>query len=177
MKLLNIIEIPFEKVLETYRIENGQKNDSWEITNLTRANKKFGSWINCEIPITEIGKIVIPHYKYGGAIIIPKEGMILSDAYDNFYKNKERFERENPQFCERIEKQKEIIFKSKKVKVIYLSQEPLFIGDSYKNLTKFKGTITKLDGTHRLIALIDLKEKPKSIDAFIAVYNNFLTIF
>ncbi len=173
MKLLNIIEIPFEKVLETYEKENGKKNDQWEINNLEKANKKFGSWINCKIPILEIREVVMPHYKYGGSAVIPAEGALLSEAYEFFNNNRKRFEIENSQFCKRVEIQKNIISKSKRVKTLYLSQEPLFIGLSYSGLTKFKGKITHLDGFHRLIALMDIEKKPESVESFIAVYNNF----
>ena len=71
MKLRDIKKTDFESVLERYLKENWEGNNHWEIQNLKRANEKFGSWIEAKIPREEVGKIVVPYYKYGGAAITP----------------------------------------------------------------------------------------------------------
>ncbi|MCH7850671.1 MAG: hypothetical protein IH845_03450 [Nanoarchaeota archaeon] len=174
MKLENIIPCQFETVLDSYVSENGSKDDPWEIRNLKRAQTKFGSWISTRIPINEIGKIVMPHYKFGGTQIVPYEGRLLIEAYENFKEEEEFFQENNPQFCKRIDFHKQTI-KEKSRKKIYLSQEPLFIGESYCGLTSFKGKITHLDGFHRLFAAMDLEEecRPPYLESFIAVFNDF----
>ena len=177
MILKNIEEVTFEFVLERYFKENGIKNDMWELRNLERADAKFGSWASAKIPISEIENIVMPYHKYGGAEITPKEGALLSDAYENFTRNRKKLERTNSQFCRRIETQKRLISETGRGKIIYLSQEPLFFGLSYSGLTNFRGKITHLDGFHRLMALMDIKQRPDSIESFIAVYNSFFNNF
>jgi len=173
MKLQDIKKTNFESVLEIYLKENSGKNDNWEIQNLKRADEKFENWIEAKIPLEEVGKIVMPHYKYGGVAIIPEEGALLADAYKNFKANRAYYERENQQFCHRIKNQKKIISKTNHVKALYLSQEPLFIGLSYAGLKKFKDQITHLDGFHRLMAFMELENKPELIKSYIAVYNEF----
>ncbi len=173
MNLIDIIETSFENVMQQYIEDNGSKNDCWEVRNLERANDKFGKWIMAKIKSSEIGEIVLPYYSYGGIPITPKEGAFLSDAYDNFKKNKERFRLGNKQFCDRIDAQKRLISLSG-IRSIFLSQEPLFIGDSYSGLEKYKNKITHLDGFHRLMALMDMEQKPEFIQSYIAVYSTFL---
>lgn len=173
MKLRDIKKTDFESVLERYLKENWEGNNHWEIQNLKRANEKFGSWIEAKIAREEVGKIVVPYYKYGGAAITPEGGALLMDSYKNFNANREYYERENQQFCQRIENQKKIISKTNHVKTLYLSQEPLFTGLSYAGLKKFKGQITHLDGFHRLMAFMELENKPEFIESYIAVYCSF----
>ena len=171
MEFMDIRPATFEEVLQIYLTENSQKQDEWEYRNLERANEKFDSWIIGNISRKDIGEIVLPHYRVGGVHIIPETGAFLKDAYANFNLKREYFEKSNPQFCERIEIQKKLIKKSKKVKTIYLSEEPLFLGTSYSGLHNFKGKITHLDGLHRLFALMELKEKaPKEIQITLAKY-------
>ena len=171
MEFINIRPATFEEILQIYFIENNQKQDGWECRNLKRANEKFDSWIMGNIPREDIGEIVLPHYRVGGAHIIPETGAFLIDAYTNFNLKRKYFEKNNSQFCERIETQKKLIQKSGKVKTIYLSEEPLFLGTSYSGLSNFRGKITHLDGLHRLFALMELKEKgPKEIPITLAKY-------
>lgn len=169
MKLVNIIPISFDEVLNIYLEQNGSKKDSWEIENLERADRKFGRWIFAEIPSTEIGKIVMPHYAFGGAHVVPETGAFLNDAYRNFSAERDYFSRNNPQFCERVETQKRIIADSGEVKRIYLSEEPLFTGNSYSGLQRFSGRITHLDGFHRLFALMDSKVRPDFVPSCLAL--------
>jgi hypothetical protein len=171
MEFKDIRPATFEEILQIYFTENGQKQDEWEYRNLERANEKFDSWIIGNISRKDIGEIVMPHYRVGGAHIIPETGAFLIDAYTNFNLKKKYFEKNNTQFCERIEIQKKFIQESGKVKTIYLSQEPLFLGTSYSGLNNFKDKITHLDGLHRLFALMELKEKaPKEIPITLAKY-------
>ncbi len=173
MELFDAQQVDFERVKEQYLADHGgTEKNKWEIRNLERANTKFRNWIYAHIPYSEIGKIVMPHYRYGGATVIPKEGMILSDAYRTFKENENRLEIENSQFCERVRHQKKRI-PEEGVKSIFLSQEPLLIGDSYSGLVKFKKKITHLDGVHRLMALMDIGKKPEFIQSYIAIYSNF----
>jgi hypothetical protein len=172
MEFTNIKPATFEEVLNIYFMENGQKQDEWECRNLERANEKFDFWVIGNILRTDIGEIVLPHYHVGGAQIISETGAFLEDAYFNFNLKREYFEENNTQFCDRIKIQKEFIQESGKVKTIYLSEEPLFLGTSYSGLKDFKGKITHLDGLHRLFALMELKEKgPKEIPITLAKYS------
>jgi len=178
MHLLNINELSFDEVLEEYSVFHGSKKDWWEVRNLKRANEKFGSWISCEIPSSEIGKIVLGQYKHEGCNITPEEGSYLIDAHKNFVKNKEYFLTENNQFCNRFEIQKILILKEG-MRTIFLSERPLFVGTTYSGLSKFKDDITHLDGFHRLMAFQDLyvdkKTSIESIKCFIAVSKDFIS--
>ena len=172
MEFINIKPATFEEILHIYLTENSQKQDEWEYRNLKRANEKFDSWVMGNISRVDIGEIVMPHYGVGGAHIIPETGAFLKDAYTNFNLKREYFKKNNAQFCNRIEIQKKIIQKFGRVKTIYLSEEPLFLGTSYSGLNNFKGKITHLDGLHKLFALMELKEKePKEIPIALAKYS------
>ena len=177
MKLLNANEIQFDKVLEEYNNFHGSKNDWWELRNLKRANEKFGHWILCEIPSSEIKNVVLGQYQHEGCNVTPKEGSFLFDAHKNFIQNKEYFLKENNQFCKRFEIQKKLISKEG-MRTIFLSEKPLFVGTTYSHLHKFKNNITHLDGFHRLMAFQDLyinkETKIKSIKCYIAVSKDFL---
>ncbi len=172
MRVFDIQEVGFESVMRQYRKDNGAKNDWWEERNLKRANEKFGKWIKAKIPVQYIGELIMPHYDHGGAPITPEEGAPLSVAYGIFEDNRNKFEKENPQFCERFESQKDVILKQG-VKPVYLSQEPLLVGTSYSKLVQYKNHLTHLDGFHRLMALMGLNQKPQYIECFIAVYPAF----
>ena len=178
MILKDVSEVDFESVKRIY-VEDNAKEDVWELKQLQKAQDKFGRWIHANIPISEIGQIVLPHYRYGGIPVNPLEGNILKDTYWNFKENYKIFEEGNSQFCERIRFQEKRILEEE-VKSIFLSEEPLFIGDSYSGLKKFKGMITHLDGFHRLVAIMSLIEKnrfsPKSIESYIAIYPDSLLI-
>ena len=171
MRLENVRQSTFEDAKQAYLTEHGPKRDGWELRNLKRANQKFGSWISANIPISEAGNIVMPHYDYGGTVVIPKQGLILSEAYKLITQERERIEQGNPQFYERIRSQKENIARTE-IGTVFLSEEPLFLGTTYGGLTQFKGKITHLDGLHRLIALMNLNVKPEFISSYIAVYPN-----
>lgn len=175
MELENIKRATFREILKIYTEENGEKQDDWEIRNLERANEKFGSWIVGNLNSKDVGEIVMPHYRFGGAEIVPEGGDFLHDAYQRFSSRREYFERENSQFCRRLETQKKIILDEEKVKRIYLSEEPLFTGASYSGLERFKGKTTHLDGLHRLFALMDIMDikngkRPLLIPAAMATY-------
>jgi hypothetical protein len=158
MEFVNVMPATFEEILGFYHSENGSKQDEWEVENLQRADEKFGSWVIGDIPSSDIGEIVMPHYRIGGAHIISESGAFLNDAHKSFSAKRNYFSRNNPQFCKRVKTQKRIIGNSGKVKRIYLSEEPLFLGASYSGLRSFRGKVTHLDGLHRLFALMDLKE-------------------
>lgn len=172
MRAFDIQEVSFETVMARYREDNGAKNDWWEERNLKRANDKFGKWIKARIPVECVGELIMPHYNHGGTSITPEEGAPLSEAYAVFKKNREKFEKQNFQFCKRFESQKKLILKNG-VKPVYLSQEPLLMGTSYSKLAQHKNRLTHLDGFHRLMALMGLNQKPEFIDCFIAVYPTF----
>ena len=42
-------ERAFEFVIQKYLEENGEKNDSWELNNLKKADEKFKNWIKCKV--------------------------------------------------------------------------------------------------------------------------------
>lgn len=175
MKIEKISEVDFEKVLNNYRKYHGSKNDSWEIRNLLRANKKFSGWIYAQIPTSDIGEIVMPHYKYQGMEIVPEQGAFLENSYEFFKNNEKTIKKENSQFYKRMKYQKQKVLENK-IGNFFLSQEPLFIGKSYSGLTKFKGKITHLDGFHRLMAIMDVRNNnlnlcPENIESYIAVYS------
>jgi len=172
MELLDKEIIPFTSVIEIYKRDHGQKNDSWELKNLERADKHFKFWMYANIPSSNIGEIVLPHYRHGGCFITPESGATVKEAYINFIKKRKHFETHNPQFCKRIESQVEYLSNQKEVKSLFLSEEPLMRGLSYGGLQKFKNRITHLDGFHRLVALMHIKEKPEFIGACIATYEN-----
>ncbi len=171
MKFINLKPVTFEEVINLYFKENGQKKDEWECRNLERANEKFDCWVLGHILKEDIREIVMPYYCVGGASIIPETGAFLEDAYTNFNSKRKYFKKNNAQFCDRIKIQKNLIQKLGKVKTIYLSEEPLFLGTSYSKLNNFKGKITHLDGLHRLFALMELKEDPKEIPIALAKYS------
>lgn len=178
MQLENIKKVGFELVKGVYLEEHGFR-DRWELRQLEKADRKFGRWIHATIPVSEIGQIVLPHYKHGGIPVNPLEGNVLEDTYSNFKKNIRMFKEGNPQFCERIKFQERKI-QEEGVKSIFLSEEPLFTGDSYSGLKRFKGMITHLDGFHRLMAMMFILDKnkypSKSIESYIAIYLNSLLI-
>lgn len=172
MKLLNIKPVSYKIVLEIYKKNHGIKNDWWEERNLQRANDIFKNWIYCQIPASEIGNVVLGQYQHKGCNVTPKEGALLKDAHENFIKNKDYFLKNNSQFCERFEKQKELISKEG-IRIIFLSEKPIFMGTTYSNLEKYKENITHLDGFHRLMAFQDLyinkKTNIEKIECYIAV--------
>ncbi|MBT4376087.1 hypothetical protein HOD29_01810 [archaeon] len=161
----------FREVKEKYLEENGFKKDSWELRNLHRANEKFGRWFLGNIPFEEIGNIALPHYKFG-AEVIPPQGAFLKDAYANFEKEKEFYKKFNRQFYDRIESQVKFLKESNSVKVFYLSEEPLFMGSSYKDMEPFKNKITHLDGLHRLFALKEIGSWEGPLQTFLAKSKN-----
>lgn len=171
MILENIKQVNFEIVKEIYLAKHGLKRDGWELRNLKRANQKFGSWISTDIPISEIGNIVMPHHNHGGITVIPKKGALLSEAYKLITQERKRIEQGNSQFYKRIKAQKKNILANGSG-TIFLSEEPLLIGTTYAGLTQFKGQITHLDGLHRLIALMDLDIKQEFVPSYIAIYPN-----
>ncbi len=172
MRLVNTIEVSFEEVMRRYMNDFGSKNNLWETENLQNANNKFGRWLHTQIPIEDIGEIIMPFHNRGGAAITPECGTTLEEAYRNFKANRQMFEVQNPTFCKNFEFHKSDIMKNG-MKPVYLSQEPLLTGPSYSKLTAYKGRITHLDGFHRLMALMDLPKKPKCVECYVAVYDSF----
>lgn len=172
MKLFDVSHLNFKEVINQYRKDHSEKEDTWEERNIKRANRKFRSWIKAKVPILEIKHIVMPHYNFEGENITPKEGILLKDAYEIYKSNKLHLEENKSLVFLRIKKQKTLI-KNNGVKSIFLSQEPLFIGLSYSGLIKYKNQITHLDGFHRLMALMDMEKKPDFIECYIAVYPDF----
>lgn len=174
MQLINIKKVTFEEVLNKYFEDHGLKKDLWEAQNLQRADTKFGHWIHTKIPIEDIGEIIMPHYKYKKITLIPSEGLTLFEVYTRFNQNNEIFKKEAMHVLKKIEFHLQNI-PLKGVKSIFLSQEPLFYGTSYLELTQYARKITHLDGFHRLMALMELETKPKFVNAYISIYPNFFS--
>ncbi|MEM4246977.1 MAG: DUF6309 family protein [Candidatus Woesearchaeota archaeon] len=173
MKPVVIEKKTFEQALNVYLAFHGTKNQ-WEIQNLKEANKKFSNWVLARIPIEDVGEIVMPYHHYNACaglndtdnyVIIPPEGLTLTDAYARFLKHKEEHKQKAPICYAKIMHHKN----TQETTPFFLSQEPLFTDAAYENLHKHKGKITHLDGLHRLIALMDSEQKPAYINAFIAL--------
>jgi hypothetical protein len=172
MRLFGGMDVGFDEVIQSYEKDFGP-NNNWEIENLKSADRKFGSWICGRIPSEDIGEIVLPFHNRGGMAITPETGTTLEDAFWNFKAKRPIFEIGNPRFCNNFEWHKADIIKNG-MKAVYLSQEPLFTGPSYEKLTAYKGKITHLDGLHRLMAFMDLPDKPESLLCYLAAYLSFV---
>jgi hypothetical protein len=176
VRLINAKKVSFETVLNRYYLDHALKDEAWEIYNLKRANKKFGSWVQAIIAVEDIGGIVLPYHvgacdQYSDLpqkiLLVPPSGLTLDRAYIRFKRIRRRYRRLAPVCYERIMRAKQLV--SQDPGLFFFSQEPILIGSTYQGLTRFRGQLTHLDGLHRLMALMEVDEKPGYISCYVAV--------
>lgn len=178
MEFIDVRPVTFLELTSTYLEDHGGTyRNEWELRNLGRANEQFGNWINAQISVSEIGEIIMPyhpHIRNGRTeIVVPQKGAPLSEVYNFLRDNEDEFKRENPHCYGRIIAQRDRLL-SEKAKSIFLSEEPLHLDEGcYSGLTGFRGKITHLDGFHRFMGLMHIKneEKPQFVDSYIAIYD------
>ena len=176
VRLISAQRVSFETVLDRYYLEHALKGKDWGIDNLKRANKKFGKWVQATIAIEDIDGIVLP-YHVGSCdqhsdlpqkiLLIPASGLTLDDAHARFERIRKRYRRLAPVCYERIMRAKQRV--KMDLGSFFFSQEPILIGSTYQGLTRFRGQMTHLDGLHRLMALMEVDERPCGISCYVAV--------
>ncbi len=174
--LINAKNMSFETVLDRYYLDHEIKDKAWEIQNLRRADKKFGKWVQAKIAIEDIGGIVMP-YHVGSCdqhsdlpqqiLLVPPSGLTLDYAHSRFKRIRRQYRRLAPVCYERIMRAKQRA--SMNLGSFFFSQEPILVGSTYQGLTGFRGQLTHLDGLHRLMALMEIDEKPAYISCYVAV--------
>jgi hypothetical protein len=176
IRLLDKKEVSFDEVLKKYHQDHGTKHDLWEVNNLKRAHKRFGKWVHAKIPVEDIGGIVLP-YHVGACdihsdlpqkiVLVPPTGLTLSDTHKRFKRIQDQFSKLAPACHEKIWQAKQL--EPDKLGSFFFSQEPLLIGSTYKGLTGFRGQVTHLDGLHRLMALLERKDRPNYLDCYVSL--------
>ncbi len=187
MKILNAQPVNFDEVMQRYQSDHGSKKDKWELRNLQRANNKFNYWMYCEIPCDDIGHIIMPHHRARGCeglniimrdfVVVPREGMSLAQTCERIREKQEEYKQKAPMCYRKIYALRRII-ENGKLGSIFLSEEPLSVGSSYRNITFENNNLYHLDGFHRLLALMLTTQRPDNIEAYVAVNSpNLPTTF
>jgi len=173
MKLNNPISVCFREVLENY-LRVHKNSDKYVLNLLEQANKSFKSWIKTQIPIGEIGKLIIPYHidRKSRFTVIQKQGERLNKAYKRLLVNRRKDYENNANICFKgVMHQKRLIIKGE-IKSFLFSQGPFVeFGRSYQDISSLGNDIVHLDGLHRLLAIMDLplKDRPLTIESYIAI--------
>lgn len=173
MRLNNPISINFREVLENYLRVHGD-SDKYVLNLLEQANKSFGSWIKTQIPLGEIGKLIVPYHidQKSRFIVIPKQGERLDRAHKRLLVDGREDYKNNARICfENVMRQKRLIIKGE-IKNFLFSQEPFVgFGRAYQDTSSSGNEIVHLDGLHRLLAIMDLplRDRPSTIESYIAI--------
>jgi len=175
VKLYDARDVSFDFILK--ECQKDHPNDEKLIRKINYVQCIFGKWISTKILTDDLGSIVLPYHslqsclqscsdKKPNIILIPKEGCTLSEAY----KQIEKFRLYAPECYDKILNQKKLILECG-LRSIFLTEEPLPLGPlrrSYSGLKKWSRRLTHLDGFHRLLALMSMKEKFDYINCFVA---------
>lgn len=170
-KLLNIKSVNFTTVLKKFYKEHDLKKgtNKWAVKAITGANKKFGHWIEAELPKKTLLKILLPYHVHGKIELISKKGASLEETFDNLKKLGGNYEKQCIECIKTIK-----YFANKKIGHIYLSYGKISNLKDYAEMNCNKNDLVHLDGLHRLLSILySGKIKNYSpIKCFIAINNH-----
>jgi hypothetical protein len=180
IKLINAKVINFDDVLSIYRKENNQKEGNIDRTTylLSVANKFFGSWIEAELPNSEVLKVTLPYHLHFSNELISKRGATVRYASDKFRKIETTYRKDNRECYEIIERSKK-----KNIQTVYLSLGVLSDSSNeevngfkeYRKIRKSENNLIHLDGLHRLLSY-GINRRKENIKVVIAL-NRHSSLF